>query len=97
MRDPSDKVVCRTPNASGTTRIPRWKFDCLREAILASASGEGLAFKDLKDQVSKRLNSNDLEALGSLGWHTTVVKLELEVAGEIRRIPGQSPQWIMTC
>jgi len=97
MSSALDKTPCRTPNAAGVTNIPTWKFECLRTAILAAAHGDGIAFKDLKEAVRPKLNADELERLGSLTWHTTVVKLELEVAGEITRIPGQSPQWIRTC
>jgi hypothetical protein len=92
-----ERRVCRTPNADGTTRIPIWKYDCVRAAILDAAKGDGIAFKDLKDAVAERLSAQEQDKLGSLGWHSTVVKLELEVAGEIARLPGKTPQWIIAC
>jgi hypothetical protein len=36
-----------------------------------------------------------LETLGSWGWHFTTVKLEMEVAGDLSRIAGKSPQHII--
>ena len=89
------KTTCRTPNATGTTNIPTWKFEAVRAAILEACSGDGIAFKDLPAAVGERLSEPDREALGSLGWHTTTVKLELEVAGEIARVAGRSPQWLV--
>ena len=93
-----EKVTCRTPNAGGTTNIPKWKFDAVRAAILdavGSAGEAGLPFKVLTDAVKSRLHTDDLAQLGSVGWHTTCVKLELEVSGEIARVAGVTPQRIV--
>ena len=49
-------------------------------------------FKDLADDVQARLTSNQLAKLGSLKWHVTTVKLNMEVEGEIERVPRQTPQ-----
>ncbi|MEM7506635.1 MAG: hypothetical protein AAF415_07800 [Pseudomonadota bacterium] len=89
------RVDCRTPNPdrSGITRIPEWKFDAVRATILAVLAEGPLAFSKLKDAVGGRLSSEDLEKLGSLGWHVTTVKLELEVRGEIVRLED-TPQRI---
>ena len=95
-KDSEPKVACRTPaeGRDGETRIPEWKFDTLRDAILAdivSAGPEGRKFSDLAEAVGSRLSENERARLGSLPWHVTTVKLELEVRGEIARLPG-SPQ-----
>lgn len=95
MRDDSTKTVCRTPNASGTTRIPTWKFELMREAILAAVGDDGVAFKDLKPAVAKLITDDDAQTLGSIGWHMTTVKLEMECAGDIRRVEGRSPQYLV--
>ena len=90
-----EKIICRTPNAKGTTRIPRWKFETIHAAILAAlddAGPSGLAFSDLSEDVESRLSRDELERLGSVGWHVTSVKLELEVRGEIIRVAGETPQ-----
>jgi len=92
-----DRVGCRTPAAGrdGVTSIPRWKFDAVRAAILdaiRAVGPEGLRFADLSSEVRARLDAATLERLGSVGWHATMVKLELEVRGEIRRRPGTGPQ-----
>ena len=46
-------------------------------------------------QVRARLGRADEDeraALGNVMWYTTTVKLEMEVAGEIRRVDGVTPQ-----
>jgi len=93
-----EKVACRTPaeGRDGVTNIPKWKFDLLRTHILAvvGAAGEdGFPFSQLTSALKTRLSDNDLADLGSLGWHTTTVKLEMEVAGDLRRLDG-TPQRI---
>lgn len=87
-----DRVVCRTPTPgkTGTTRIPRWKYECIRAAILdaAGAGGEqGIAWADLTEAVRGRLTPDELARMGSVGWHTVSVKLDMEVTGELRRLP----------
>ncbi|MEM9599823.1 MAG: hypothetical protein AAF926_02250 [Pseudomonadota bacterium] len=94
--DKEGKVACRTPaeGRDGVTHIPSWKFDCVRDAIrqmVGEAGSEGLRFSDLRDAVANRLGHDQRATLGSLGWHVTTVKLELEVRGEIARLPG-TPQ-----
>ncbi len=93
----SDKVACRTPTKGrdGVTNIPRWKYDILRLAILESvdaAGPAGLRFADLAHEVGARLEDELRGRLGSIGWHTTTVKLEMEVRGELRRLPGSGAQ-----
>ncbi|MEL7257971.1 MAG: hypothetical protein AAFN80_09025 [Pseudomonadota bacterium] len=90
------RVACRTPaeGRDGVTNIPEWKFDAVRSAILDALRNGDIAFKNLKDAVAARLSNDKLKRLGSLGWHTTTVKLELEVRGELERLPNQTPQTI---
>ena len=92
-----DRVACRTPaeGRDGVTNIPNWKFDAVREAILdavGAAGPAGIRFSDLSGAVRARLDAETLARLGSVGWHATTVKLELEVRGEIVRLPGKGPQ-----
>ncbi len=76
------------------TRIVRWKYDLLRGAILdvIPDNAEGVAFKQLAELVERRLSAQQLKRLGSLGWYTTTVKLDLEARGEIERVPDSKPQ-----
>ncbi|MCU4651491.1 hypothetical protein N8I71_01520 [Roseibacterium sp. SDUM158016] len=92
-----ERIACRTPTEGrdGVTRIPAWKYHAVRRAILHAVEGagpEGLPFSELTGAVRARLSAGDLARLGALGWHCTTVKLELEVAGEIARLPGSGPQ-----
>ncbi|MCY4309608.1 MAG: hypothetical protein OXC57_15240 [Rhodobacteraceae bacterium] len=91
-----DHVACRTPTLGkkGETRIPKWKFDCVRKAILACLRENQLPFAELTDTVRKCLSSEELNNMGSQGWHVATVKLELEVRGEIRRLPQKGKQII---
>jgi len=92
------RTPCRTPNADGVTNIPTWKFEALRTAILDAvekAGPDGLLFKDLGAAVKSRLSTDELSRLGSVGWHATSAKLELEVAGEIKRVEKATPQRII--
>lgn len=91
----TEKTECRTPNANGVTRIPSWKFDVVRRAILEAvgqAGREGVAFSDLSSCVADRLSDEDRANLGSLGWHVTTVKLELEVRGELEKFDNKGKQ-----
>lgn len=99
VRDLS-KTPCRTPaeGRDGVTNIPTWKFLSIREAILAAlddAGDAGVPFSQLKDAVADRLSAEDLADLGSVGWHMTSVKLEMEVRGEVGRKVGSGPQIVI--
>ena len=95
MANNDEKVTCRTPTPGKTsTRIPAWKYGLVRSAILSvvPASREGIEFKNLSELVEKEITEVDLENLGSVSWYTTTVKLDMEVKGELERIPGSKPQ-----
>ena len=92
-----DKIACFTPTdgRSGATNIPRWKYECIRRAILnvLNESSDGqIMFKHLADHVQDQLTSNQLAKLGSVKWHVTTVKLNMEVEGELERVPKVTPQ-----
>jgi hypothetical protein len=87
--------MCRNPDpAKHGTRIPRWKYDLVRDAIFRGLKSrpDGFPFRDLPTYVGKCLTRDDVLRLGSVSWHTTVVKLDLEARREIERIPGSRPQ-----
>ncbi|MEX3017734.1 DUF6958 family protein [Gymnodinialimonas hymeniacidonis] len=95
-KDDVERVACRTPaeGKGGTSNIPVWKYDAVSAAIravLEDAGAEGMLNKDLRDAVGARLSADDLENLGKLGWHVVTVKLEMEVRGEVVRLPGKGP------
>jgi len=92
-----DKITCYTPTKGreGSTRIPRWKYDCVRRAILdeLEETDDGhVIFGKLPEIVTDRLTSNQLAKLGSVKWHVTTVKLHMEVQGELERVPRHKPQ-----
>ncbi|WP_018996224.1 DUF6958 family protein [Hirschia maritima] len=90
------KTDCRTPNQGriGVTRISSWKYDLVRTAILRAVGEEGILFKDLKQTVRQNMTMHDLEKLGSLSWHMTTVKLNMEAEGELSRSKQQGLQFI---
>ena len=95
MSNHEPKVLCSTPTpGKHGTRIPKWKYELVRAAILDIVPDDetGIEFKGLPALIEERLSEDDLQRLGSLGWYTTTVKLDLEVRGEIERIPGVKPQ-----
>ena len=90
-----EKVVVETPTpGKQPTRIDRWKYDLVRDAILSvvPAGDNGIEFSELAQLVESHLSREDLERLGSVSWYTTTVKLDMEVKGEIERVPGSKPQ-----
>lgn len=93
-----ERRVCQTPTPGRQgTRIIRWKYDLVRGAILKSVprKGEGVLFKELQAKVAGCLTAQEKQALGSIGWYTTVVKLDMEVNQELKRIPGSTPQRLL--
>ena len=78
----------------GNTNMAREKYEVYKEAILKAvpAIEEGITFKELPRAVKKLLPRDKLDQLGSVTWHVTSVKLDLEARGLIERIPGSKPQ-----
>ncbi len=90
-----ERVRCDNPDrGKKAIRIARWKYDAVSQAILAilAMDRSGVAFRELSGRVRSRLESHELERMGSVSWYTTVVKLDLEAKGRIRRVPGSRPQ-----
>ncbi|MEL6586863.1 MAG: hypothetical protein AAFY65_09230 [Pseudomonadota bacterium] len=89
----TDRTACRTPNPEklGITNIPTWKFDACRTALLVALEKGPLPAKTIAKAAGAYLSDTDRAALGSLGWHMTTVRLELEMRGEIERMPGVKP------
>jgi hypothetical protein len=92
---PEERIECRTPTpGKKPTRISKTKFDRIREAIhrVVPARGDGVAFGELTGLVEGDLTPDEIAQFGSLMWYVTTVKLELEVRGELERVPGPGPQ-----
>ncbi len=96
MTRDEEKILCKTPTpGKAPTRIPKWKFDVVRAAILTLVGREGeVYFTDLPEKVGALLDAAARAELGSLAWHVTTVKLHMETVGEIRRVPGKGRQRI---
>jgi hypothetical protein len=95
MPSGNDKVLVQTPTpGKQPTRIDRWKYDLVQSAILAvvPSNEQGIEFRDLPALVEHQIAPGDLEKLGSVSWYTTSVKLDMEVKGQIERVPGSKPQ-----
>jgi hypothetical protein len=95
MAADATKVVCETPTpGKKPTRIARWKYEVVRSAILNAvpAGDQGVESRELPDLVRARIPAEELDRLGSVSWYTTTVKLDLEVKGELERVPGSTPQ-----
>jgi hypothetical protein len=75
-------------------RISQEKYDAVRKAILKAIprGRTGLLFKDLPKAVAQCVPAELFPKRGSASWYTTVVKLDLEARGVLRRVPGEVPQ-----
>lgn len=98
MKPSAPKTICHTPTpGKQPTAIPTWKYDLLRSAILTivPADEPGIAAKGLPEHIQKQLAAEDLKELGSVAWHATSVRLNMEVEGELRRVPRSKPLHIV--
>ena len=89
------RVVCHTPTpGKKPTRIHRWKYDLLRRIILdiLADNGDSVQFRSLPSLIEERLSPEQRASLGSVSWYTTTVKLDMEVKGDIERVPRITPQ-----
>lgn len=96
----ADKVECRTPTPNRkSTWIAKSKFDLVRRAILRMTTkrAQGTAFTDLFELVGGELTPAELKQIGSISWYVTTVKLEMEVRGELERVPKVTPQRLRRC
>ncbi len=75
-------------------RIERVKYDAFSRAILKAVprTKQGIPFGELARRVSPLLPRAVRNAVGSVSWYTTTIKLDLEARGRIERVPGSSPQ-----
>ena len=89
----TERVPCRTPNPdkTGVTNVPAWKFDACRAAICTVLARGETPAGEVASRAGAQLTEPQRAELGSLGWHMTTVRLEMEVRGEIERVPGATP------
>lgn len=86
-----ERIVCRTPTpGKQPTSIPAWKYRAVWTALLTIVPAEmpGIAARALPDRVAAALPRNVREGLGSVSWHVTTVRLNMEVEGELQRVAG---------
>ena len=89
------RIVCETPTpGKKPTRIHKWKYGLLRGIILdiLTGSADGVEFRSLPSLIDASLSAEQRADLGSVSWYTTTVKLDMEVKGDIVRVPGAKPQ-----
>ena len=86
-----ERILALHPEAGKSgVNISRKKYDMMREAIVdALAQETHPSFQDLRKAVEVRLESR---FEGSIGWHYTTVKLDLEARGIVVRIGTGRPQ-----
>ncbi len=92
-----EKILCRTPTPGKQgTRILRWKYDAVRNAIrkIVPRRKDGVKFQHLAGRVKALLSPDERKRLGSVSWYTVTVKLDMEVRGELKRVAGSRPQRI---
>ena len=90
-----ERVVCETPTpGKKPTRIHKWKYDLLQRIILeiVAKGADGVEFRNLPGLIESRLSVEQRENLGSVSWYTVSVKLDMEVKGDIERVPRAKPQ-----
>ena len=88
-----EKVRCLTPTpGKKPTRILKWKYDLVRDAILAVIPAEGIEFNRLSRLVEGQQLAEELQRLGSVSWYNTTAKLDMEVKGRIERVSRSKPQ-----
>ena len=90
-----ERITCHTPTpGKKPTRIHKWKYDLLRGIILDILVGraDGVEFRSLPGLIDACLSHEQRASLGSVSWYTTSVKLDMEVKGDIERVPGAKPQ-----
>jgi hypothetical protein len=88
------RVQCRHPDpAKSAPSLDARLYGLTRAAILDAVPmrGEGLLFALLRDEVERRTPPGTW-ATASVGWYTTVVKLDLEARGLLQRAATRGPQ-----
>jgi len=86
-----DFVLALNPDPTKrSVRIERRKYDLIRAVILGNLREYGpMTFTELGDLMEDQLRE-DFD--GSVMWYYTMVKLDLEARGELRRVPKSTLQ-----
>jgi hypothetical protein len=89
-----ERVQCLHPDKTKTApSVDGYLYEVTRAAILDAvpSRGEGLLFATLRDEVQRRTPPGTW-ARASVGWYTTVVKLDLEARGLLLRAATRGAQ-----
>ena len=92
------KIACKVNDDSGQPiQMIAWKYKAMREAILSVVpeQGEGISFRDLRQQAKEALTGEQRANLGSAGWYTMTVKKDLEARGLIHAVPDSKPERLL--
>lgn len=92
------KIACKVNDDNGDpVQMIAWKYKAMREAILqvVPKEGEGISFKDLRQQAKEALTDEQRTNLGSAGWYTLTVKKDLEARGLIHSVPDSKPERLL--
>lgn len=97
-----EKTLCRTPTPDRKpTRIPSWKYEAVAQAIRAAleeAGEQGVLFAELRGKAVAHFGKGVAGRIGSIGWHVTTVKLEMEVRGElVRKKTSRGQRLFLAC
>ena len=85
-----EKILTLHPQVKKGVNISKAKYDLVRETILQIIRDYGeISFTELL-MMCEHMLMGKLD--GSITWHATTVKLDLEARGEIERVPDSSPQ-----
>jgi hypothetical protein len=90
----AERVQCLHPDPTKTApSLDKHLYEVTRAAILDAVPvrGEGLLSASLRGEVEKRTSSATWEH-ASVGWYTTVVKLDLEARGLLQRAATEGLQ-----
>jgi len=83
-----ERVTTRNPNTGRAgPPVPRARYEALRDAILTTAPARepGVTFTELLRAVKPLLPAGPFQGV-SVNWYFTVVKLDLEARGLLRRV-----------
>ena len=95
MPQVAKRIQLRRPHrARAGARIELWKYEAVKRAILhvVPRKAPGLPVAGLAAGVSRELTRSERLKMGSIGWYTVSVKLDLEACGFLGRVPGVAPR-----
>jgi hypothetical protein len=87
-----DTIKTLHPEKKQGVNISREKYEIISKAILSALrSQKEMTFMNLSRAVEKEV-CDKFE--GSVMWYVTMVKLDLEARGRVKRVPHSRPQLV---